>query len=85
MSDKCSHCDDPLNEVGEGPGGMCTRCGLCWYCEELATHWQEGTDRAHCDDCWDDITKSIRRQRNEELAEMKGDWLRDEGKDWKAK
>lgn len=80
----CSLCEDPLAEAGNGGGGLCARCGLCWYCEAPATNWQEGTDRAHCDDCWDDVIKAARRQRMEDMAEAKGDYLRDEGKDWKA-
>ena len=59
---RCVKCSDPIAEVGTGlaTDGMCQRCAFCIYCERSATHWQESTDNAHCDDCHADIARAKR-------------------------
>jgi hypothetical protein len=79
---RCCHCDDSTIDVGAlNADNMCSRCALCWFCDAPATHYQEGTDRPHCPDCWEDVAHAARRRINEENAERRGDYLRDQQKD----
>jgi hypothetical protein len=83
----CYECSAPFTPTPPLRDQVCSACGECpcTWCRDCGTyHTADELEAERCEECRESNARVAARERRDAIEEGRGDYLRDEGKDWRA-